>query len=306
MISIFDIIGWIFNFTFLKGINSEWSPMRVITAICFIFSGIAMIFIQICLQNRWQNFLPKVLAIIISTLGLFTVAVYINVLKTGTEFSFVNSSFFNLFLAPDTRMALVTASLFFILGIVLFLLSSGSLKSANIAHTLVLPVSIINYMVIMSYILQVHKIHNIQNVSVALNSGIAFLSLCFAILFIRTDTWFMKVFSSESAGGRMARILLPVLMVLPIIIGWFRIIGEQMNLYHSEVGVLLVAITYVMCFLGLVWLSARSINKSDEKRQKLQNNLIVSGNFKQNEDDRQRCSHDACRQSTHTHKSVSP
>jgi len=47
-----------------------------------------------------------------------------------------------------------------------------------------------------------------------------------------------------------------------------------MYLYHSEVGVLLVAITYVMCFLVLVWLSARSINNSDKKRQKLQNNLL--------------------------------
>jgi PAS domain S-box-containing protein len=265
-ISILDLAGWMFNITFLRSLNLEWTPMKVITAFCFIFSGAAMVFIQISSQTRLQIFLTKVLSIVISTIGLLTVVVYISVLTTGSAFPYVDSMFFSFFLAPATRMALVSASLFFIIGIVLFFLSFGNQKGANIAHALILPVSIISYMVMISYILRVHNLHSFQNISVALNSGISFLALCFAVLFSRTDTWFMKVFTSENDGGRMARMLMPVLMVLPVVIGWFRIFGEQMHFYESDVGVLIVAVTYVICFLWLVWFTAKSVNRSDYKR----------------------------------------
>jgi len=215
-----------------------------------------------------RKFIPKIIAVIISAVSLITIAVYINVLKTGMDFPFVNYPFFNLFIAPDTRMALVTASLFFIIGVVLFLLSSYKSINANIAHALILPVLIVSYIVVASYILNVHSFHKIQGICVALNTGIAFLILSIAVLFIRADTWFMKVFTSENAGRIMARKLLPILMVLPVIIGWFRIYGEQSNLYASELGVLLVAITYVICFLLLVWVTAKLVNQIDYKNNK--------------------------------------
>ncbi len=268
VISILDLIGWIFNVTFLKGFNSEGTPMKVITASCFILSSIAILFFQISSKTGLQKFLSKTIAIIIGIVGLLTIAVYINVLRTGIDFPFVNFPFFNLFLAPATRMALITASLFFVIGIVLFLLSSDKIINANIAHAFILPVLIVSYIVVASYILKVHSIHSIQNIGVALNSGIAFLTLSLAVLFNRSDTWLMKVFISENAGGIMARKLLPILITLPVIIGWFRIYGEESNLFESKLGVLLVAITYVICFLFLIWLTAKYSNRTDYKYRK--------------------------------------
>ena len=62
----------------------------------------------------------------------------------------------------------------------------------------------------------------------------------------------------------MARRLLPGLVILPVVIGWIRITGEQQGLYKSEVGVILVALTYTICFIGLVGLAAISVNRKDK------------------------------------------
>jgi PAS domain S-box-containing protein len=84
----------------------------------------------------------------------------------------------------------------------------------------------------------------------------------------------MSVFTSKNAGGLMSRRLLPALLALPLIIGWLRLYGERTGFFNSEVGVVLVAITYSVCFVILTWISARSVNKSDEKKRNYQAQLF--------------------------------
>ncbi len=60
------------------------------------------------------------------------------------------------------------------------------------AHVLVIPVMLISYYIIICYILDVYSATEMNHITVALNSGIAFCGLCVAILFIKHDTWLIK------------------------------------------------------------------------------------------------------------------
>lgn len=74
----------------------------------------------------------------------------------------------------------------------------------------------------------------------------------------------MEVFTQDRSGSVMARRLLPVILPIPLFVGWLRVYGERIGAFESYVGVTLVALTYTVCLLGLVWLSARSENRKDE------------------------------------------
>ncbi|MFA6924620.1 MAG: PAS domain S-box protein [Bacteroidales bacterium] len=273
ILSFLDLIGWMFNITLFKSISSHWIPMKVITALCFAFSNTALIFIKTDSTTRIKAIITKTLGLTVSIVGLLTIIIYTIFLKTGIEATFVYAPFLKLFLAPQTKMAFFSAINFFIIGIALILIATKSIRNANIAHVLMLPAAIFSYMVPVSYIIGAYSLHEIHNVPVALNTGIAFIALSSAVYFIRTDTWLMKVFTSNNAGGLMARKLLPWLIILPVVIGWLRILGEHKAIYGSEVGVTIVALTYTVCFLFLVWLSAKSVNKTDEEKQKSEEQL---------------------------------
>jgi PAS domain S-box-containing protein len=161
----------------------------------------------------------------------------------------------------------LTAILFLISGCALVLLAIGSRGTAHIAHALMLPGAMLSYMVPVSYLLGVQAIHAWLNVPVALNTGLAFCALSVAIFCARPDTWLMSGFTSDRSGSVMARQLLPALLMLPLLIGWLRLHGERAGYFESAVGVVLVAITYAVCFLCLLWLSARSVNQTDDERQ---------------------------------------
>ena len=172
-----------------------------------------------------------------------------------------------MFLPALNRMAFLTACNFLFTGFIIFLLNTDKKKLSGIAHILIIPVSLINYFVIVSYILGVYSATEISDVEVALITGIAFCGISVAVLIMRQDTWLLKVYTSSHTGGIIARKLLPPLMILPVVIAWLRIKGEREGIFASYEGVVLVAITYTVCFGILVWLTARSIDKIDQKRR---------------------------------------
>jgi len=275
-ISTLDLVGWMLNITLLKSIKSEWISMRVITALCLALSAIELAILQKSPPSFRKSIVSQAPAILVGLVGLLTIAVYaINMVK-GQEASLEKAPLLNLFLAPADRMALLTAIIFVFIACALVLLAAGGRRAANIAHVLLLPAAIASYLVPVSYLLDVQAMHSWLNIPVALHTGIAFCALCLAVFCVRPDTWLMTVFTGDHAGGVMARRLLPGLLVIPLVIGWLRIYGERTEVFRSEVGVALVAITYTVCLLGLVWLSARSVDRTDEKRRESETRLRLA------------------------------
>lgn len=266
VIALLDLIGWVFNITLFKSILPQWIPMKIITALCFIFAATALVAIQVNLPEILRKILPRVLATFICLISLITLYVYLFYIRTGHEPSLTGVSYLTFFITPVSRMALLTAFNFFLIGCILFLLPTNKKESSRIAHAMVIPVTLVSYFVLVSYILGVYSVTELNEIPVALNTGIAFCGICVAIILMRPDTWLVKVVTSGDTGGIIARKLIPTLMILPVVIGWLRIKGEHAGLYESEEGVVLVAVTYTVCFLVLVWLTVKSINQSDRKR----------------------------------------
>ena len=266
-ISFLDLLGWTLDIPLLKSIRSQWNPMKIITAICMVLSATGL-----ALLNRGPSDVRRRMAslssgTLVALVGLLTIAVYSIELTTGREAALATAPFVHLFWSQAGRMALLTAILFLDIGCVLVLLAAGSRRAADIAHALILPAATASYLIPASYLLGVENIHDWLHVPVALNTGIAFCALCVAIFCIRPDTWLISVFAGDHAGGVMARRLLPGLLALPLVIGWFRLHGERVGAFESAVGVVLVALTYTVCLQGLVWLTARSVNRTDEQRR---------------------------------------
>jgi len=270
------LIGGALDLTLLKSTDPHWSPMKVITALCFLLSAAALVVQQSGVSNRRKALFSQIFGVAVSAVGLLTVASYLVELSIGREWSWARYPLLNLFLSPTTRMPIITDLLFFIFGAVLCLLASRRRSAANAAHLMLLPIALMSYSILVYHILNVQSFHAWLSREVTLNTSLTFCALCLASFCARPDTWLMIVFISREAGGNMARRLLPGVVLLPIIIGWLRLLGERSGFFSSEVGVALVAITYTICFLGLVWQSARAVNRLDQRRTQAEQELRQS------------------------------
>jgi len=84
-----------------------------------------------------------------------------------------------------------------------------------------------------------------------------------AVFLMNPNTKFMASFTGNNFGSVMTRRMLPWLMILPVVIGWVRLQGERTGFFPSEVGVVFVGMAYTLCFLAILYLNARAVNRSD-------------------------------------------
>jgi hypothetical protein len=82
---------------------------------------------------------------------------------------------------------------------------------------------------------------------------------------------FITVLTGDSAGGLLARRLLPAAILIPILLGWLRWQGERLGLYDTAFGVSVFAMSNIVVFSILITWLARSLHGIDvERRQAVQ------------------------------------
>ncbi len=76
----------------------------------------------------------------------------------------------------------------------------------------------------------------------------------------------MKVLSSRSSGGALARRLVPIAILAPILLGWLRLFGQERGYYDTAFGLAIFATSNIVCFVALVWWNAQRLSSSDAAR----------------------------------------
>jgi hypothetical protein len=258
----------IFNLSIYRSISDEWNPMVIITAICFIMSGMASSLIYTRTPSAIKKIFSVILASLVIAVALISLVVYIFTLERGTEPSISELPVLKLFLVHGYRMALLTAILFLLSGIILLFLHFEQKWTDYLAHIIVFPVAMISYFVLVTYIFDAEYLHEKAGTAVAPHTGLAFCALSVILMLLRPPHWLMKLLSNKTMGGIIVRRLLPVLLILPLIIGILRSGTEQYGLINSGAGAAFITLTYTVCFLIVLWFSARTVNRIDEIRFK--------------------------------------
>jgi PAS domain S-box-containing protein len=104
-------------------------------------------------------------------------------------------------------------------------------------------------------------------IPMALPTALLLLLLAIAVLCVRPGSGMMAVFTRASAGGAIARRLLPAMVGSMFVLGWLRLEGEHRGLYGAELGVALYTLANIAIFSMLVWWSAMSIDRSEARRR---------------------------------------
>ncbi|HEU5261860.1 MAG TPA: PAS domain S-box protein [Gemmatimonadales bacterium] len=103
--------------------------------------------------------------------------------------------------------------------------------------------------------------------AMALNTALAFLVAAAGVLWSRPDRGVAALFASPTPGGVLVRRLVPATIVLTLLLGWLRLVGQRAGLYDTAGGTALYAATMVAVFAALAWWSARSLDRADAERR---------------------------------------
>lgn len=103
---------------------------------------------------------------------------------------------------------------------------------------------------------------------ISLLEGITIAALSLGVLFIRPEKGLASIMTRDTAGGVLARRLLPAAVLVPLLMGWLRMQGEHLKLYTSEMGLTLLVSALVLIFMTVISVNAWSIDRMDRARLK--------------------------------------
>jgi signal transduction histidine kinase len=165
------------------------------------------------------------------------------------------------------RMAPNTAAAFLLTGLGLLGLRSQEPKVLWATQTLGFVVSAISMVTLCGYTYHAAGLVRVsQFIPMAFNTAVGFAALSIGILYARPRVGLVADLIGEESGSRIARLLLPVVIGIPLALGWMGVRGEQAGLYDSGTGTALLVASWVVVFGATVWWQARVLNRADAKR----------------------------------------
>ncbi|PIT88706.1 MAG: hypothetical protein COU29_00445 [Candidatus Magasanikbacteria bacterium CG10_big_fil_rev_8_21_14_0_10_36_32] len=259
------LVGWIFDIQILKSVLPGLVAMKANTAVCFVLSGFTLILLQEKRIGTVQRIIGGIFSFLVLLLGVLTLTEYI----FGFNFYIDQLLFKEL---PDAvltfspgRMAANTAFNFFLIGVALLTVSLSRKSKIIFANILVVIVGIVSLLALIGYIFGVSVFYQgiALYTAMALHTAIAFLFIAISIFFIRFDHDSVPVLGAGGTGGAVVRRLLPVIVIVPIVLGLLFRLGEQRGYYNNDFELSFLTTFIIVILMIFFWFNAKNINKNE-------------------------------------------
>ncbi len=268
-IAALTITGWQFNIEFLKRPLPRLTAMNPMTAVLFILSGIALLLVE----NKEAKPSAKkagnaiaIVIIILATIRIIDILVAFDIPVDHVLFArkLIGDSYENI----SNRMVPITAASFILAGIALLWLHRTTKKGKIISQYMAMIVALLAIFSIIGYLYKVQVFYGIfVYFPMAVNSAICFLLLSVAFLFSTSQKGIMKELTGNLTGSVTARPLIISALIIPIILGWLRLLGDWQNLFSVEFGTAILILAIIVVFLAIIWHNTVLLNRRDLQKQ---------------------------------------
>jgi PAS domain S-box-containing protein len=101
---------------------------------------------------------------------------------------------------------------------------------------------------------------------IATQTGSMVTALAIALIAAIPEHQPTRTLAANTATGSLARRLVPLVIAVPLVIGWLRVQGTEAGLYDNAVGSALRSVAEVVLVCGLLWWTLQALRHQDERR----------------------------------------
>ena len=278
------LLGWYLDILTLKSVLPGLATMKVNTAVCFVLSGLSLLLYADQTVKRVID-LKHAFAALVALVGALTLCEYLFGWDIGIdEFLYKETSAIGGSFAPG-RMAFITALNFLLIGSSLLLLDRS--KFFRMSEVFLLIVAFNSLLALIGYAYGIQSLYGIYFYSsIALHTAVLFPILVVGTLCLHPERGLMGIVTSDTMGGVVVRRLLPAAILVPLLMGWLRLIGERAGAYSTEFGLALFALSNIIVFTILIVWSGRHLHQLDVERKRageeLRESYLLSESLLQN------------------------
>src|SRR5262245_10741598 len=271
LISAGVLLGWQLDLPHLRAMLPGHVAMNPMTALTLMLAAGSLW----CLTGAYGAqravwWVPRVAASLVVLVGVVTIAGYVVGHNLGLDQLLFSARL------GDNRIAPNTGVNFLLLGIALLLLDWQSRPGVWPAQIVLLAPITISTTSILGYVYGVGAMYGIARyIPMALPTAIAFLALSLGALWARPQRGLIAVVTADHPGGVLARRLLPAAVLIPVLLGWLRLVSDRRRLLPTELGLAITVVLTILLFTVLIWATSRFLNRADEVRKAGEDRLVT-------------------------------
>jgi PAS domain S-box-containing protein len=248
-------VGWIVDLPWLTSLHPSLASMKLNTAVALVLLGAGLAgrageTSAGSRRHRWLAIAATLIAGATLVEYLLSIDLGIDELVRDDPSSIRNPG----------RMSPATAGCIVLLGVAIVGLDS------RVAEAVALFALLLAHVGVLGYLYGVRDLYAIgPYASVAIHTALSIYALAVGVLLARPRRGLMRVNTSASPGGVLARKLLPPALVVPAVLALLRQWGEHAGWYGTELGRAILVAANTAVSVGLICWAAFGLVRSDEK-----------------------------------------
>ncbi len=124
-----------------------------------------------------------------------------------------------------------------------------------------LAVCFINLIPLLGFLYRIEEFKSVSRLTaIAWPTVLVNMILGIGFILSETDAGPFEVFKRDDRGGRLFRQWLPMITVLPILLGYFGVQGQRRAMFDTEFSTGVLVLILVGIFSVLLWRSAESVS----------------------------------------------
>jgi diguanylate cyclase (GGDEF)-like protein len=267
------LIGWWRDIEQLKRILPGLVAMNPTTAIAFVFLGVSLATALSDKASPGTRRIGEVIALVVALIGALKIIALVSPIDVGIDRLMFRANLDKADRGLPNSMAPNTALNFLLLGTALTSIDR-SFRRVWIAQFLTAVAAMSSLLALMGYAYGVKSFYGIGSyIPMALHTAATFFIVAIGVLCVRPERGIMAVVSSDSSGGLMVRRLLPAVIILPAVLGWFRLAGMRAQLFDPDFGLWLLVVLIMSVFAVLIGWNGRLLFRSDIDRASAERTL---------------------------------
>jgi signal transduction histidine kinase len=264
------IVGWISDIPCLKSIHPSLVTMKANTAVGFILIGLSLWLLQMKQVNWIGRITGQVMAAFAALLGLLTLSEYVFGWNIGIDQVLIKEQAGAIATSNLGRMAPNTAFNFLLVGLALLFLDTETRRGLRPAQILIIVEGVISLVAFIGYAYGARQFYGLAPYTkMALHTAVVFNLAFLGVICARPNSGLMAIMTADSAGGIMMRRLLPISILILLVTGWLRLLGQKKNIYDLASGTSIRAVVDIIIFSVLVMITSRALHHADIERKQL-------------------------------------
>jgi PAS domain S-box-containing protein len=257
-----SFIGWAAGIYRLTDWGGSGINTKTNTSIAAIAASLALLLAVSGLPLRW---LVRVLGVFVAVIGGLTLFQHLSGFDLGIDTLLFSEPAGAVATAAPNRMGPPASSSFLAMGIALWLLTSGR-RARAIGVGLGLVVLAVGVFSLTAHWYGAERIYAIPMLGIATQTASMLTALAIGLIAAVPEHQPTRTLAANTTTGSLARRLIPLVVAVPLGVGWLRVQGSEAGLYDSAVGSASRSVAEVVLICGLLWWTLRALRHQDERR----------------------------------------